>query len=91
MIRDIPIHNHSHSLYVRCLSCKMFGINTPTRFVEASECGSCGSMETVKYYPSCCILSARDVLTRQLECAVAELNHMGSMLTLADIERIGAE
>lgn len=55
----IPEHQHSHSLYVHCLSCNMFGINMPTRFEVASICGNCGSLETVKYYPSCCIIADR--------------------------------
>lgn len=58
-LREIPEHPHSHSLYVHCLECKSFGINTPTRFVDAAPCGNCGSIETVKYYPSCCITADR--------------------------------
>jgi len=57
--RDIPEHEHTHSLYVRCLDCQTFGINMPTRFIDAAECGNCKSINTVKYYPSCCILSDR--------------------------------
>ena len=56
---DIPEHQHTHSLYIHCLSCQMFGTPMPTRFIDAVECGSCGSMETVKYYPSCCIEADR--------------------------------
>lgn len=57
--REIPEHEHTHSLYVRCLDCRLFGIPMPTRYVDAAECGNCGSMNTVKYYPSCCIEADR--------------------------------
>lgn len=51
-------HKHTHSLYALCLDCNMFGIDMPTRFVDASVCGNCGSINTVKYYPSCCMVEA---------------------------------
>lgn len=57
--RNIPKHDHSHSLYVRCNECHTFGIPMDTNFTEAAECGNCGSMNTVKYYPSCCIMADR--------------------------------
>lgn len=53
---EIPAHKHTHSLFVRCLDCQVFGIPKPTRFVDAAECGNCGSVHTVKYYPSCCLV-----------------------------------
>ena len=59
-------HSHTHSLYVHCLSCRTWGIDMPTPFVQAAQCGNCGSMETVKYYPSCCMLEAYEQ-GRQLE------------------------
>lgn len=59
MNHDIPEHEHTHSLYVHCLDCHMFGINMPTRFMDAAQCGNCQSMQTVKYYPSCCIVADR--------------------------------
>lgn len=58
--RDVPPHEHSHSLWVRCLSCQAFGVPLPSRFLDAAECGNCASIETVKYYPSCCIVADRD-------------------------------
>ena len=63
--RDIPEHEHTHSLYVRCRSCQTFGINLPTRFIDAAECGNCQSIETVKYYPSCCIVADREAFDRK--------------------------
>lgn len=65
--RELADHKHTHSLYVHCLSCQMFGTPTPTRFIDAVECGNCGSMETVKYYPSCCILAERNVFPNDEE------------------------
>lgn len=64
-IADIPDHEHTHSLYVRCLDCLMFGIDFPTKFIEAAQCGNCSSMHTVKYYPSCCIVADR--MTREIK------------------------
>lgn len=58
--RNIPEHKHTHSLYVHCLKCKSFGVPQPSDFIEAVECGNCGSMDTVKYYPACCILADRE-------------------------------
>jgi hypothetical protein len=60
LYRDIPEHEHTHSLWVRCLNCQMWGIDLPTRFIDAAVCGNCGSLETVKYYPSCCIVAVRE-------------------------------
>lgn len=57
--QDIPKHDHTHSLYTHCLDCKTFGINMPSRFMDAVECGNCGSLRTVKYYPACCIVEDR--------------------------------
>lgn len=65
--RDIPIHEHTHSLYTHCLDCFMFGIDMPTRFIDASECGNCRSINTVKYYPSCCIVTDRDATQETIE------------------------
>lgn len=53
---QIPKHEHTHSLYVHCLSCGMFGIDTLTPFLNAAICGNCSSSHTVKYFPSCCIV-----------------------------------
>lgn len=51
-------HQHSHSLYTLCLDCHTWGIDFPTEFAQASECGNCKSINTVKYYPSCCMVEA---------------------------------
>lgn len=51
-------HEHTHSLYTHCLGCYSWGIDLPSSFITAAVCGNCGSLETVKYYPSCCMLSA---------------------------------
>jgi hypothetical protein len=56
---DIPEHEHTHSLYVHCLDCRKFGIDMPTRFVDATQCGNCLSMHTYKMYPSCCVFNDR--------------------------------
>lgn len=56
----IKDHEHTHIVYVRCLNCCMFGINLPIEFIQAAKCGNCGSMETVKYYPSCCVINFED-------------------------------
>jgi len=60
--RDIPEHEHTHSLFIHCLNCDLFGIPMPSKFIDAVECGNCSSMETVKYYPSCCIVADRERL-----------------------------
>lgn len=57
--KNIPKHQHTHSLYVHCLNCRSFGVPEESNFTEAVQCGNCGSMETVKYYPACCILVNR--------------------------------
>lgn len=59
--RDIPEHDHTHSVFTRCLDCFMWGIDMPKKFIDASECGNCQSMNTVKYYPPCCILADREL------------------------------
>ncbi len=53
----IKEHEHTHSVYTKCLDCNMFGIDIPRRFEEDGICGNCGSVCTVKYYPSCCIIN----------------------------------
>ncbi len=61
MIAEYPdpnSHQHSHSLYVKCMNCGLFGIDMPTPFIQAAECGNCTSMQTIKYYPSCCMMAA---------------------------------
>lgn len=58
--REIPYHEHSASVYTRCLDCNMWGVDMPLPFIKASECGNCKSIRTVKYYPSCCILADRE-------------------------------
>lgn len=60
--REIPEHEHTHSVYTHCLDCHMRGINTPVKFIDGSQCGNCQSSNTVKYYPSCCILADRSIL-----------------------------
>lgn len=65
--RDIPEHEHTASLYVYCLDCQTFGINLPTRFIDAAECGNCQSIHTNKYYPSCCIVADRITGSRGTE------------------------
>lgn len=62
---DSRNHAHTHSLYVRCLACFSFGIDTPTEFAEAAICGNCSSSDTVKYYPNCCILDALAALPKE--------------------------
>jgi ribosomal protein S27E len=84
---EIPDHDHSHSLYVRCLDCQVFGINLPTLFTEVSACGNCGSLNTVKYYPACCIFSDRrrssaPALIRALRVAMAERDEAISIANL---------
>lgn len=71
--RDIPEHEHTHSLWVRCLSCQMWGIDMPTPFKQAAECGNCKSVHTVKYYPACCILSDREQSSAQLALLKGEV------------------
>lgn len=63
---DIPDHEHTHSLYTHCLECGMWGIDMPIRFVDAAECGNCCSVNTVKYFPSCCIVADRGPTIRAL-------------------------
>lgn len=79
--KEIPSHEHTHSLFVRCLNCWMFGTDLPTQFIEAAICGNCLSSETVKYYPSCCIVTDRksfeQVLTK-LEEAVEVIKFYSS-------------
>jgi hypothetical protein len=57
--RDIPEHEHQHSLYVHCLECRLFGIPLPFKFNQVVLCGNCGSMDTIRYFPSCCIVADR--------------------------------
>jgi hypothetical protein len=91
--RDIPEHEHSHSLYVYCLNCHTFGINLPTRFMDAAECGNCRSMETVKYYPSCCIMADRDnsVPLAQVEPLIKTLEYIVSKKQFIGIPKWDAE
>lgn len=59
----IPKHDHTHSLYTHCLDCHMFGIGFPEEYIDlmnASECGNCKSIHTVKYYPACCMTEFRN-------------------------------
>ena len=58
MFPDPNKHEHSRSLYVLCLDCYGWAINRPIPFINAAECGNCHSMNTVKYYPSCCMMEA---------------------------------
>jgi ribosomal protein S27E len=51
-------HKHSHSLYVHCLDCHTWGISMPSHFLDTDPCGNCRSLQTVKYYPSCCMVAA---------------------------------
>ena len=55
---DPNSHEHTHSLWVRCLTCYMWGIDMPTPFIKGAICGNCSSSHTVKYYPSCCMVKA---------------------------------
>lgn len=59
LYREIPDHEHDHSVYTRCLNCFMFGIDFPRKFNEVGSCGNCGSFETIVYYPKCCIIADR--------------------------------
>jgi len=45
--RDIQGKNE-HSVYTHCLNCHSWGINGPFE----TECGNCGSNETLTYYDS---------------------------------------
>lgn len=65
--RDIPQHPHSHSLYVHCLRCQAWGVPLPSSFLAAVDCGNCGSLETVKYYPSCCVVEDRQARIRMFD------------------------
>ena len=66
-------HSHTHSLFVRCLACKTFGIDMPTEFTQAVECGNCGSLETVKYYPSCCMINMFNAAVKELMPEIEKL------------------
>jgi hypothetical protein len=44
-------HKHEHSLFLRCLNCNIWGTPMP----GDTECGNCGSFETVQYFPKCCL------------------------------------
>lgn len=91
--REIPVHDHTHSLYVRCLSCQMFGINLPTKFSEAAVCGNCFSLETVKYYPPCCIVNDRESvkpLLDKLEEAVKVIDRIDKTLRVPAAEYVPA-
>lgn len=55
--KDIPKHDHWHSVYILCLDCRLWGIDSSKKFLEPSPCGHCNSINTIKYYLSCCILA----------------------------------
>lgn len=50
-------HSHDFSLYLHCLSCYSWGIPTPERHYDSAPCGNCGALETVAYFPRCCLIA----------------------------------
>lgn len=46
-----PKHDHSHSVFVRCKDCLLFGTPMPGEY----QCGNCNSQNTVSYNPPCCV------------------------------------
>lgn len=46
-----PDHEHSHSVFVRCKDCLIFG--TPRK--GEYQCGNCQSHNTISYNPPCCV------------------------------------
>lgn len=61
IIEELPEHEHTHSLFVRCLNCYTFGTPQPTPLLQAAQCGNCHGYNTVKYYPACCVFAARGI------------------------------
>lgn len=49
-------HSHTHSVYTHCLNCYTWGINFP----HTTDCGNCGSLDTVLYRPPCCFGEAKN-------------------------------
>lgn len=91
--KEIPSHEHTHSLFVRCLNCWMFGIDLPTQFIEAAICGNCLSSETVKYYPSCCIVTDRksfEPIFTKLEEALKVIEEIDKTLQIPAAEYVPA-
>jgi hypothetical protein len=52
-------HKHDFSLYLRCLNCNIWGIPVPDKHYDGAPCGNCGALETVAYYPKCCIFNVK--------------------------------
>lgn len=71
--RDIPEHEHAYSVYVRCMSCFTWGIDTPTKFINAGTCGNCGTSHVQKYFPTCCIVEDRRAAAALYEAEIAKL------------------
>ena len=42
------IDKNQHSVLTKCFDCGTMGVNMP----HVTECGNCGSTETVRYYDS---------------------------------------
>lgn len=50
-------HQHDFSLFLRCLNCHIWGIPLPQQHYDGSLCGNCGALETVAYFPKCCLIA----------------------------------
>lgn len=55
-LSGVSDHEHEHSLFLRCLSCNRWGTPMP----NDTKCGNCGSLDTVEYFPRCCIAPDRE-------------------------------
>lgn len=54
-------HKHDFSLYLRCLNCYMWGVSVPEQHYDGAPCGNCGAVETVAYYPKCCLFNVKPI------------------------------
>lgn len=61
MNKFIREHKHDFAPYLRCLNCKMWGIPVPYELYDGTPCGNCGAIETVVYYPKCCLFNVKSI------------------------------
>lgn len=72
-----PVHDHSHSVYVRCKDCLTFGIPMPNEY----QCGNCSSHNTVSYNPPCCVEKFAEERVREAFKSDETLGKMSAMIT----------
>jgi hypothetical protein len=75
----IKEHKHDFSLYLNCLNCFHWGKSKPDSHYDCLPCSECGSLETVAYYPKCCLFNVKEIHAHKWEEPLKEMAKSGEI------------